>query len=73
MPSYSLEDVEDSLTVAQAAAIVHREPKTVRAWIASGELPAVRLDNNPRGRLLITRRALIEYVNRRARAQGAAS
>lgn len=59
----SLEDMSDALSVAQAAQLLRRDQKTIRRWIAAGELEAVRVGTG-KGKWQITRRALTAYVNR---------
>jgi len=43
------------LTPAGAAAELHLTPRTIRAWIASGRLPAFRTDPGRGGKLLVRR------------------
>lgn len=49
------------LTVRQASVLVHAHPRTVRRWIETGELPAVRT-SRVRGRLLIPRGDLEAFL-----------
>lgn len=53
------------LTVDKAAARVYRDPETIRAWIRSGALPAVRY----RGRLYVREDQLVDAELRARRAQ----
>ena len=43
------------LTVHEAAELCRRHPVSVRRWIRSGLLPAVKPDQRPGGRFLIRR------------------
>jgi len=66
----TLEDLGDALTIAEAADVLHRDPKTVRRWVRDGDLDAIRVGAGPRGELRITRRALTAYLNRKHETNG---
>lgn len=50
---YPIERVSDFLTPKQVAEYLHVTPRTVRAWIAEGRLPALKTDTGRGGRLLV--------------------
>jgi excisionase family DNA binding protein len=59
-------DGVEMVDVRRAAQLVRRTPETVRRWIWSGRLPAVRRGN----RLLVARQALDDLTSSRATTAG---
>ena len=57
----------DFVTVEQAAGLCQRHPESVRRWIRSGLLPAVKPKQGPGGRFLIRRDDLETLLTPRAR------
>lgn len=57
------DDLFDSLTVEEAAQKLHRSRRTVERLIAAGELDVIHIGSG-RGRPVITRRAIEDYLNR---------
>ena len=53
----------DRLTIKQVASELEVDERTVRRWIKSGQLPYVGFDI--RGRYLVARKDLDEFVKRR--------
>lgn len=58
-------DLDELLTIDQAAAVMHLSRKTVYRMISRREIDVVRLGSG-RGVLRVTRRAILDNVNRRA-------
>jgi excisionase family DNA binding protein len=58
----------EKLTIKQVARELEVDERTVRRWIKSGELPYAGFDI--RGRYLIARSALDEFVRRRTEGRG---
>lgn len=52
----------DLLTPAGAAAELHLTARTIRQWIASGRLPALRTDPGRGGKLLVRRGDLLRLL-----------
>jgi excisionase family DNA binding protein len=53
---------EELLSVAQVAAGLSVDKLTVRRWIASGELDAVRLGRGPLARIRVPKMALARFM-----------
>ena len=53
---------EDYLRPSEVAAIVRKDPTTVRRWIKLGLLPAARLPGNPDKASYLIRRADVEKL-----------
>ncbi len=54
-------DAEAFLSVAEVAQLLRLSEKTVRRWIESGRLPAIRT-SPPRGRIRVAQEALQEFL-----------
>ncbi len=70
-PIVATPSVDDLLTPNEAAELLRIRPRTVRAWIRSGRLPAMRTDPGRGGRLLVRRSDLLALLQPVA-ADGAA-
>jgi excisionase family DNA binding protein len=57
-------DLDDLLTVDAAAAFLHVSASTINRMIANREVEVVRIGSG-RGRVRITKRALLDHVNRK--------
>jgi excisionase family DNA binding protein len=58
------QDLDELLTVDEAADVLHRSPKTVYRMIADRSIDVVYVGAG-RGRPHIPRRAILDYLNRR--------
>jgi excisionase family DNA binding protein len=58
-------DLDDLLTRAEAAALLHVSVHTIDRMIAAGDVDVVRLGSG-RGTVRFTRRALLDHVNRKS-------
>lgn len=58
----------DKLTIKDVARELEVDERTVRRWVKSGELPHAGFDI--KGRYLIDRAALSEFVQRRSEGRG---
>lgn len=58
----SPDDLEGRMTLAEAAETLGYSYRHMRRLIASGEIEHIR--RGKRGRIMITRRALTDYLNR---------
>lgn len=57
-------EVQDSYSQGDVAAILHVSPRTVRRYIATGELDSIRVANTRR----VTQRQLEDHLARKQRA-----
>jgi excisionase family DNA binding protein len=64
MPPITEGDLEALLTKDEAAAVLNVSRSTIDRMIRAQEIDVVRLGNR-RGRVRITRRALLDHLNRR--------
>lgn len=68
---FSPEPQTDYLTPQESAALIRVQARTIRFWIRSGRLPAMRTDPGRGGRLLVRRSDLLALLQPVA-ADGAA-
>jgi excisionase family DNA binding protein len=61
------DDLDDALTVDNAAAFLHVSTSTINRMIAARELSVIRIGSG-RGRVRVTRRALLDAVERKSRS-----
>lgn len=64
MPPINERDLDELLTPTQAAALLHVSPATTYRLIATRQIESVRVGLG-RGRVFVTRRAALDYLNRR--------
>jgi len=57
------EDLDDLLDKPAAAALLHRSVKTLNRLIAAQDIEVVRIGSG-RGQVYLTRRAVLDYLNR---------
>lgn len=62
----SFRDKPSMLSIEQAAELVSVSPRTVRYWLASGELRHVKLSQGRAGRVRIPKAALLSFLAERA-------
>ena len=57
-----LKQIPQVFSVCEAAKFLHLSQSTVRRLILKGAIRAVRTNGNQRGRILISRQALLEFL-----------
>lgn len=63
MPVINEKDLGELLTVREAAELLHVHHDTLRRYIAAKDIDAIRVGRG-QGRLRLTRRACLDYLNR---------
>jgi excisionase family DNA binding protein len=63
----SADDLDGAITLQQLATRLNRSYRTVQRMVAAGEIDSLRIGSGRGGRVLITQRALNDYLNRHHR------